>query len=482
MANNTKHSPIKINNLTIGYNNKSCIEKPLTANIYYGDRIAIIGRNGTGKSSLLSCLSQLNTNYEGRLAIPDDVISGYVPQIVNDYEDLSGGQRFNKKLNQALALQPNLLLLDEPTNHLDTHNRKSLLRFLEKLPGTIIVVSHDLEGLSLFDHIWHFYNNGVNVFNGNYSDYMAKHQQFQNSQQNSLKDLNKEKTAMHQKLMQEQQRAKTSKEKGKDDIKNRKYPTVTSATKAGRGITTGLDKTKQLDNRRQNIIGTLNQIYIPEELIPKFNLQANSARANSCLINIENGSISYEHNSPILSDINFRVSSKEKILLQGNNGSGKTTFIKAILGNNKILRTGLWEILDNNEIGYLDQHYKNLEDDSNAIALMQKVAPTMTLPEIRDHLNSYLLRKNEEVHLAVQYLSGGEKARLSLAIIAIQTPKLLILDEITNNLDLETKSHIQSILASYPSSYLLICHESTFCEAIEFDSKYVINDGRIIQS
>jgi ATPase subunit of ABC transporter with duplicated ATPase domains len=511
---NNQHSPINISNFTISYTGKICIDKPFTANIYYGDKIAIIGRNGTGKSSLLSCLARLNTSYDGSLIIPQDIVCGYVPQIINDqsyyalndqlsvnkiYHSLSGGQRFNKALNQALSSHPNVLLLDEPTNHLDAHNKRSLIKFLKKYQGTVIAVTHDEELLQIFDIIWHVYNNKVTVFNGGYTNFLASHQHKQDHLQTSLKELKKEQRSLHTKLMQEQSRAKHSKLKGQNDIKHHKYATVTSLTKAGRGITTAVDKNKQLSEKRQDVISGLSDIFIPEELIPRFNLSSQSSSSTACLVNIINGSIGYKTDQtfqPLLSDINFSLAGNEKILLQGDNGSGKTTFIKAILSNNNesqsfnnspnfkdtaLVRAGSWEVVDNINIGYLDQHYANLIPDLTAVELMQQYAPKMTMPEIRDHLNSYLLRKNEEVNLSVKYLSGGEKVRLSLALIAAQIPKLLILDEITNNVDLETKHHLQNILRSYPSSYILICHDGTFCEELELTSQYIVENGTIIR-
>lgn len=514
----SQHSPINISNFTISYTGKNCIDKPFTANIYYGDKIAIIGRNGTGKSSLLSCLAKLNTTHDGSLIIPPDVVCGYVSQIINDqsdyrlnaepivdsiYHSLSGGQRFNKALNQALSSQPNLLLLDEPTNHLDAHNKRSLIKFLKKYQGTVIAVTHDEELLQIFNTIWHVYNNKITVFNGGYANFLTSHQKKQDHLQTSLKELKKEQRSLHTKLMQEQSRAKHSKLKGQNDIKHHKYATVTSLTKAGRGITTAVDKNKQLSEKRQDVISGLNDIFIPEELIPRFNLSSQSSSSTACLVNIINGSIGYKTDQtfqPLLSDINFSLAGNEKMLLQGNNGSGKTTFIKAILSNNNdfqgfnnsqhlkdtalvkdtaLIRAGNWEVVDNINIGYLDQNYANLTPDLTAVELMQQYASKMTMPEIRDHLNSYLLRKNEEVNLATKYLSGGEKVRLSLALIAAKIPKLLILDEITNNVDLETKHHLRNILRSIPSSYILICHDGTFCEELEFDSQYMVENGKI---
>lgn len=105
--------------------------------------------------------------------------------------------------------------------------------------------------------------------------------------------------------------------------------------------------------------------------------------------------------------------------------------------------------------------------------------PNASYLDIRRHLNDFLFRKNEEVNACVFMLSGGEKARLSLAQIAAQTPKLLILDEITNNLDLDTRLHVIQVLQVYPGSILVISHDDEFLEAINVTNRYHINNGLI---
>ena len=121
---------------------------------------------------------------------------------------------------------------------------------------------------------------------------------------------------------------------------------------------------------------------------------------------------------------------------------------------------------DSTDIGYLDQHYATLDPDSCAMQIIEKSAPHWTLLQIREHLNSFLFRKNEEVRRTVRDLSGGEKARLSLGQIAATTPKLLILDEITNNIDLETREHVAQVLQEYPGAIILISHDEAFANEI----------------
>ena len=133
------HKPIQIKDLALSFSHKECFEN-FNTQIHYGSKIAIIGRNGSGKSSLLKMINGTLEPSSGTIKIPNDVSLSYVPQQIESYDNLSGGEKLNMALTQALSEDPNLLLIDEPTNHLDKFNRKSLIRMLKNYQGTLIVV------------------------------------------------------------------------------------------------------------------------------------------------------------------------------------------------------------------------------------------------------------------------------------------------------------------------------------------------------
>ncbi len=133
--------------------------------------------------------------------------------------------------------------------------------------------------------------------------------------------------------------------------------------------------------------------------------------------------------------------------------------------------------IKNEYIGYLDQHYTTLDPNKTVFEMISELVPHWPHSEIRRHLNDFLFRKSEEVNASVSSLSGGEKARLSLAQIAAKTPKLLILDEVTNNLDLESKNHIIQVLISFPGAMIIISHDSDFLEEIGISDYYQIHDN-----
>lgn len=445
------HKPILLNNLSLEFPHKTCFTD-FSCTIPYGSRIAIIGKNGSGKTSLLQMIRKSLF----------DINIGYVPQIIENNDHLSGGQRFNKALSHALSLEPDILMLDEPTNHLDLDNRKSLMRMLNNFPGTLIIVSHDVELLrKCIDIFWHIDNGKISLFAGCYDDYIRDIYQKRESIERELLRLDRQKKDMHQALMQEERRAAKSRQNGQKSIDNKKWPTITSKAKALNAEETTGRKRQAINHKKDSLIQELQDLRLSERITPKFTLPSSDVNSGSVL-SINNGSVGYRE--PILEDININLMPGEKLAITGKNGSGKSTILKAILNDNKVIRSGSWYVTK--DIGHLDQHYNNLELEKSVLENIATLAPHWSLQEIRRHLNDFLFRKNEEVNTLAKDLSGGEKVRLSLAMIAAKTPKLLLLDEITNNLDIETREHVIEVLRSYPGTMIVISHDEDFLQEI----------------
>ena len=470
------HTPIQIKNLSLSFSHKICFDN-FNAQIEYGSRIAIIGRNGSGKTTLLKILYGTAEPTSGDVLYATDVTIGFCPQIVEEFDSLSGGQRLNAVMTKALSLKPNVLLLDEPTNHLDRHNRKSLIRMLQSYSGTLVVVSHDTELLrSCIDTLWHIDNGQIRVFSGNYDDYIREIRKARSSLEQEIERLDRQKKDMHHALMKEQKRAAKSKAKGEKSIHQRKWPTIVSTAKAGRAEETSGRKKSAIDHKKRDLTDQLSNLRIPEIIVPKFSLNS-SGIGERTILSISNGNIGYVGHAPLLQEINLMVRSKDRIAIKGDNASGKTTLIKAILNDDSIIKSGDWNTPNVSDIGYLDQHYGTLSDEKTVLETITTLMPTWPHIEVRRHLNDFLFRKNEEVNALVSTLSGGEKARLSLAQIAAKTPKLLILDEITNNLDLETKDHFTQVLKSYPGAMIIISHDADFLEEIRVNHYLEIKNG-----
>jgi ATPase subunit of ABC transporter with duplicated ATPase domains len=454
------HKPIILKRLSLIFPHKVCFND-FSVEIPYGARIAVIGRNGSGKSTLLRMIKDL----VGQEA-------GYVPQTIEDFDAFSGGQRFNAALTQATCTGPNILLLDEPTNHLDTHHRKSLMRVLKNYPGTLIIVTHDAELLRhTIDTLWHVDQGKIHFFSGNYDDYLKKVDLERAKIEQELSRLEQEKKKIHKSLMREQKRASKSQAKGKKNIAQRKWPTIVSGAKMARGNETSAQNKAHINQKNLELSHRLSELYSPEPVLPAFSLTASDI-GHKILVSVNNGSIQYHHMKPVLSGIHFSVSATERIAIMGDNGSGKSTFIKALMNDPAICKTGDWHIPKISDIGYLDQHYATLKSNETVLETVMNLRPDWHPTDARRHLNDFIFRKNEEINALVSSLSGGEKARLSLSHIAAKTPKLLILDEITNNLDIETQKYVIQAINAFPGALIVISHDQEFLIEISINTEY----------
>jgi ATPase subunit of ABC transporter with duplicated ATPase domains len=467
------HSPLYLHNTSIVFPQKICFEA-FSTHIYYGQHIGIIGRNGCGKSSMLHMIQGLLEATTGHVHIPENAKFGYVRQVIEVFESMSGGQRFQKSLSFSLAQEPNILCLDEPTNHLDLKNRKSLLKKLKDFPGTIIIVSHDTELLNTcVDTIWDIHEEGkVTLFSGTYQQYTHEKEAAWSARLHQVHTLQKEHKKAKAHVQFEQKRAAQSKRVNVHE-NDRK---LKGALKEKGSQTVGKNQRKLNDLQKQ-IGDALQKAHLPERIYPKFSISTETGLSSKTLVAVSEGKCGHE--IFLIEDIYFQIKGKDRIVLRGDNGSGKSTFLKALFSVPGILKSGHWFTPSSQEIGYLDQHYALLNPELTVFEMFQKRNPGWSNAEIRRYLNDFLFRKNEEVMTKIKTLSGGEKARLSLAHISAYTPKLLILDEVTNNLDLETRAHMIDVLKNYPGALLVVSHDEDFLSQIHISEFYKVTKGHI---
>lgn len=467
-----KHKPIEIQNLAFELPHRQCFAG-FSTQILPGDRIAIIGRNGAGKSSLLKMIMGEMEPSSGRIMNNDRLVIGYVPQTVLDHADLSGGERFNEAFTDAISENPDLLVLDEPTNHLDQKTRYSLMRMLDNYQGTILFASHDTNLINqCATKLWHIDNGKVTVFTGNYDDYMHERQIFVDSTEKRLNELRKEKKKLKEEKIKELKKsAQQGKHRPKDNEK------LNFNNKSSRAQATSDTRISTIKKQMESVSTSLNEQRLPEVLMPSFILTNARTSLTQSVLSVSQGICGYPTNQSLVTGISLSVYGTDKISISGNNGSGKTTIIRAIIQDPNVVTQGLWQLPHTGEIGYIDQHYGNLDPEKTVEDIIAEQNRALTRNDIRKHLNSFLFRKNEEVYEKVKNLSGGEKARLSLAQIAANPPKLLILDEITNNVDIETKQYIVDVLSQYPGAFIVISHEPDFLTKLPLTGKYVIANG-----
>lgn len=466
------HNPITINSLALVVNDKTCFQN-FSTQIHFGKHILIMGNNGTGKSTLLKMIQNIVPPTQGNVTVPSGTIFGYVPQTITDYEKLSGGQRFNQELSYALSLHPDILLLDEPTNHLDLKNRRSLIRMLQRWKNTLLIVSHDPEILHLkFDEIWHIEHEKISIFKGDYAAYLVEHEQKQQALTHQREQLQKEKRQLQKMVQLEHKRVGHSKSAHKNETDR-----VLLGSMKERGSQTEGKNLKKLSKTQKTIAHQLTDTFVHKKIEPKFNLNARTVSSGKAIVSITHGSCGYE--KPVLSNIYIQLTGGGRIAIIGDNGSGKSTFIKALRRDPEVAIDEQWQMPEKSNVGYLDQHYSNLDLNLTVQETIQAAAPDWDDHTVRKHLNDFLFSSQKEVLSKVAHLSGGEKARLSLASIAALSPYLLLLDEITNNIDLQTREHVIEVLSVYPGAMIIVSHDPGFLKALSVLVYYKAEDDKL---
>jgi ATP-binding cassette subfamily F protein 3 len=465
------------------------------ASIHPGERIGLIGANGSGKSSLFALLrGELHTdrgevdfpahwrlahvaqetpaleraavdyaidgdtelrNLQARLVSAeeehDGVLMGELHAALGDADaytvrsraetlltglgfrqqeleqpvsSFSGGWRMRLNLAQALMCPSDLLLLDEPTNHLDLDAIIWLEEWLKRYPGTLIVVSHDRDFLdAVVTAVVHIDQRKLRRYSGNYSAFET--QRVQN-------------LVLAQSQHEKQQRERAHLQSFIDRFRAK-------ATKARQA------------QSRMKMLAKMEEL-APLHVAAPFSFEFREPlRAPNPLLVLEDVRAGYG-DKVVLDGISLSLQSEQRIGLLGINGAGKSTFIKTVAGVLAPL-AGQMTVNKGLAIGYFAQHQvEMLRDDQSPLWHLARLAPDTREQELRDYLGGFNF-PGDMATSAVEQFSGGEKARLALALIVWQRPNLLLLDEPTNHLDLDTREALTVALAQFEGTLVLVSHD-----------------------
>ena len=349
-------------------------------------------------------------------------------EISHAVKSFSGGWRMRLNLAQALLCPSDLLLLDEPTNHLDLEAVIWLERWLVNYQGTLVLISHDRDFLDpIVNKILHIEHQKLNEYTGDYSSF----------------EVQRATKLAQQAAMYRQQQQKIAHLQSYIDRFKAK------ATKA-----------KQAQSRVKALERM--ELIAPAYADNPFTFAFRSpATLPSPLVMIEQASAGYgegESAVEILSKIKLNLVPGSRIGLLGKNGAGKSTLIKLLAGELTAI-SGNVQLAKGVQLGYFAQHQLDtLRADESALWHMQKIAPEQTEQQVRDYLGSFAFH-GDKVNQAVKSFSGGEKARLLLALIVWQRPNLLLLDEPTNHLDLDMRQALTEALVDYEGSLVVVSHD-----------------------
>lgn len=365
------------------------------------------------------------------------------PECSRPVQSFSGGWRIRLNLAQALMCRSDLLLLDEPTNHLDLDATLWLEQWLKQYAGTLLLISHDRDFLDqVVSYIAHIERAEIHYYRGNYS---------------AFERMRAEKLAQQQAAFTKQQERKAQIE---DFVRRFKA----KASKA-----------KQAQSR-------LKELERMEEIAPAhvdspfdFSFQGEQKMSNP-LLNLQEACLGYGE-TEILTKISLNLQPQMRIGLLGANGAGKSTLIKSLLGHTPLL-SGQRTEGENLRIGYFAQHQlESLDLQASAALHLQRLNPQATDQQIRTFLGGFNFHGDQALD-PVEQFSGGEKARLALAILAWQRPNLLLMDEPTNHLDLEVRHALTLALQAFPGALILVSHDRHLLRNC-VDEFWLVHDGKV---
>ncbi|MZZ59803.1 ATP-binding cassette domain-containing protein [Enterococcus mundtii] len=346
-------------------------------------------------------------------------------------DTLSGGQKTRLALVRMLLQHPDILILDEPTNHLDIETLAWLENYLQSYTGALLIVSHDRYFLDkVATEVYELSRKKMRHYKGNYSKYL---------------DMKAEQLASDWKAYEKQQ---TEINKLEDFVARNLVRA--STTKRAQSRRKALEKMERLDRPQ----GDEKQAHF------LFNVAKPSGNV---VLQVEDAAIGYD--GTVLSEpINLDIRRQEAIALVGPNGIGKSTLLKSIIQQLPFIR-GKETLGTNVSIGYYDQGQAELHTNKTILAELWDEHPTVPEKDIRSILGAFLF-SGEDVEKTIPLLSGGEKARVALAKLAMNQENFLILDEPTNHLDIDNKEVLENALIDYEGTLLFVSHDRYFINRI----------------
>lgn len=478
---------ISVSNLSFSYTDKPLYEK-VSFIIGKGQKVGLVGPNGAGKSTLFKVLMKEMDTTSGRVELLGNI--ALVPQEVKrdpnldasesirDYidpththedfamkkllagmnfegfeldhkpTDLSGGQKTKLALARALLMEPDILLLDEPTNFMDTEGKRFVMKFLSNYPKTLILVSHDLE---LMDHAIDkvLYVNPplhtIEEYKGNYSQF---------------KKLKAEKDAL---LKRQAVQAQKQVKRMEEAVLN------AMSFRSEKGVRVRVQLEKRLERMKENMPE------LPPE-IRKIKIQLfEPLPIGELPIRAKGISKSYDGETKVFENLDLTIYRGERLALIGPNGVGKSTLIKLLL---KKIESDSGEVIHSYglTVGYYSQEFETFNFEKTLIELMEEASRK---PE--GMCRAMLGRFNfvgDKIYQKVESLSGGEKTRLSIALITSTPSNLLILDEPTTYLDVMSQRIILEAIKEYKGTMLVVSHNPEFIKELKPNRAFLLPEAK----
>lgn len=362
-------------------------------------------------------------------------------------KDLSGGQKSKIAFAHLLYSAPEIMLLDEPTNHLDTTTRDYITNYLKNYKGMVLIISHDVSFLNaIVNKIMHIdkVSHKIEMYRGNYSDYLKK-----STKQKELKE----------RLIEQQE---------KEVAKLREFVLQYSNSSG---------KRKRIAESREKLLAKKEKEMLErDKTYKRVKLRLQPEKEGSKIpLKVNNISFGYPNSKELIHNLSFLINKKERFLIVGENGVGKSTLLKLLVGKLKPLEGNIW-YGSKTDMAYYAQEQETLDLDKTVLENVEN--QSYTEKELRTILGSFLFH-GDDVFKKVAVLSPGEKARIALCQVMLKRANLLLLDEPTNHLDPETQELIGENFKNYEGGIILVSHNPSFVEAIGIDRMLILPQGKI---